>query len=57
MTADLPRWMLYGDPSVICERIEEMEQRQARQKYRGKGKYDLEQLKELFEQKEKERED
>lgn len=59
MSADLPRWMMFGDPSVICERIEEMEQARARREAqkRGRGKFALEQLRELFDETQREKED
>lgn len=50
---ELPRWMMFGDPSVICERIEEMEQSKAKrdeQSRRGRGKFGIEQLREMFEE-------
>lgn len=53
MSADLPRWMMFGDPSVICERIEEMEQSKAKrdeQSRRGRGKFGIEQLREVFDE-------
>lgn len=48
---ELPRWMMFGDPSVICERLEEMEQARAKREAqkRGRGKFALEQLREMFE--------
>ena len=54
MSRDLPRWLTFGDPSRICERIEEMEQARARREAqkRGRGKFALEQLRELFDESE-----
>ena len=51
--------MMFGDPSVICERIEEMEQARARREAqkRGRGKFALEQLRELFDEARREKED
>jgi len=59
MKPDLPRWMTFGDPSVICERIEEMEQARAQREAqkRGRGKFALEQLRELFDETQREKED
>lgn len=56
---ELPRWMMFGDPSVICERIEEMEQARARREAqkRGRGKFALEQLRELFDEAQRDEED
>lgn len=56
MSRDLPRWLTFGDPSRICERVEEMERKRAArqsQSDRGRGKHGLEQLRELFEQRKK----
>ena len=56
MSRDLPRWLTFGDPSRICERVEEMERKRAvrqKQHSRGKGKHSLDQLRELFEQRKK----
>ena len=57
MNRDLPRWLTFGDPSRICERVEEMEQARAMRKKekRGKGKFGIEDLKQLFEDSKKER--
>lgn len=52
---ELPRWMMFGDPSVICERIEEMEQAKVKREAqrRGRGKFGIEDLRKLFEESKK----
>lgn len=57
MSADLPKWLTFGDPSRICERVEEMERARAirRKEKRGKGKFGLEDLRRVFEDSKKER--
>ena len=47
MSADLPRWMM-GDPSVVAERLEEMEQRRIERSAAGRAKAAREGIERLF---------
>lgn len=44
---DIPKWMM-RDPANVCERLEEMRQREFDRSKEGKGAQAARQLKELF---------